>query len=164
MKRNLILLIVIAAILATMFSGCGKSSGAAAEIFSARIKEVTEATPELADYSMGTLTDQGDGVYTADAYVGGKSIGTISITFSGNEVKEYRFTFANDGPKGYEYIQPSIATAMVIDSTLDYAAAKEVIDGLDFVHLFNDPPIVRNGYTYLEKDSDPGFSVVRIYK
>lgn len=112
---------------------------------------------------MDGLVEQGNGVYTANAVVDGKTIGSISIHIDNEQITEFLFSFSADGPVQREYRQPMIASAMAIDPTLDYLASEDIIKDVDNMLIFGGQPLEHNGFTYLGW-CEGNLCFVKIYK
>lgn len=166
MKRNLLLVILALFIIIMSMSGCGSSKVNVAEVFSERVKTISQENGELSRYSMGNLMNQGNGVYSSNVTVDGKTIGAISVTVKNEQIAEFTFSFSASGPSQSEYQQPIIATAMAMDSALDYIAAEEISDELNLMLVFGDgsASIENNGYTYSAVWKDDGLVYIKISK
>lgn len=150
MKQKYLLLGIVLVLMIPLLSACGGTTSKATQeqLFSNRVKEITQNHSELADYSMDHLFDAGNGTYSATANVAGKTIGAISICFKDDQLSEFTFSFSADGPSKKEYQQPIIASAMALDASLDYATADSIADSINDMLLFGGKPVEKNGYTY----------------
>ncbi len=166
MKRNLLIIAaVVMAVVIMALSACGNASKVdVAGEFSDKIKTIAAENSELAGYSMDSLADQGNGLYAANAIVDGKTIGAIAVKVEGDVVAKVAYSFASDGPTQREYQQAIIASAMAMDSALDYTAAKEISDDLNSLLLFGGDDINNNGFTYSGEWVDDDLITVTISK
>lgn len=166
MKRNLLLAILIISIIVSLL-GCGNKNDQVdpTELFINRVKTIASENAELSSYSMGDLMDQGNGLYGTNAFVGEKNIGAVSVNVTGEEVTEFTFSFSANGPSEKEYSQPIIASAMAMDSTLDYSTAKDIASDLSLELVFGGSPVKTiNGYTYSAEWREDDLVFVKIVK
>lgn len=166
MKRNLLSVILIVSIIVTLL-GCGNKNDQVdpTKLFVDCVQTVCAENSELASYSMGDLIDQGNGLYGTNAFIDGKNIGAVSVNVIGEEVTEFTFSFSASGPSEKEYRQPIIASAMTMDSTLDYSTAKDIASDLSLELVFGGSPIKTiNGLTYSAEWREDDLIFVRIVK
>ena len=150
MKRNFNLLLVITMLSAMLvfLSACGTGSkDSAVDSFLNRIKTVSQENPELSGYSISGLTEEGSGTYSANAIIDGETIGAISISVYNKQITELSFSFFGDVAIG-KNMQAVIASAMAIDSTLDYSTAKEIVSDTVSALFFHLGQVENNGYAY----------------
>ena len=86
--------------------------------------------------------------FAASAIVDGKTIGAIAIKIENEEVAQVKITFASDGPSASEYYQPIIASAMALDSSLNYETAKSLAKDAEDILIWGGSAVTKNGYTY----------------
>lgn len=108
MKKLIAMMLMLMLALSLCACGKGKSEESVqispADTYSNSVKKIVQENPELAEYSMTELEKENpdDNLYVAEAFVGGKSIGHISVRFDDQQVSEFLYIFAADGPKAGE--------------------------------------------------------------
>ena len=140
-------------------SACGTGSkDSAVDSFLNRIKTVSQENPELSGYSISGLTEEGSGTYSANAIIDGETIGAISISVYNKQITELSFSFFGD-VEMKKCEQAVTASAMAIDSTLDYSTAQEIVSDTVLAILFRLEPVENNGYTYTGQFEDTLFFI-----
>lgn len=164
MKRKLLSAISVLSVLLVILSACSgaASKNSTIDTFSERVESITKENSELAGYSMGSLTAEGSGTYAATALIDGTAIGAVSISIDNEQITELSFSFFGDVEIN-KCVPAVTASAMAVDSALDYSEAQEMISRTIIRSFIISELVENNGYSYSAQYED-GLLFVKISK
>ena len=168
MNRRIIMVIASLMIIAAALLGCSKEAPKESPYvaFLNRVETITNENSKLSGYSMNSYVDpeSDQDSFGADAIVDGKTIGVIVAKIENEEVSQVIITFASDGPSASEYYQPIIASAMALDSSLNYDSAKNLTSDVEDILIWGGSAVTKNGYTYNAEWYSNGVIAITISK